>query len=105
MRRLRRCAKARNRPSAVIEILLEAGLRGLGGAGFPSGKKWQFVRAGAAPRYLCINGDEGEPGTFKDKHYLETRPHQFLEGVLIAAWGVDAKEAYIYLRDEYPAAR
>jgi formate dehydrogenase beta subunit len=90
---------------AVIETLGEAGLRGLGGAGFPSGKKWQFVLAGAAPRYLCINGDEGEPGTFKDKHYLERNPHQFLEGVLIAAWGVGAAEAYIYLRDEYPAAR
>jgi formate dehydrogenase beta subunit len=90
---------------AVIETLSEAGLRGLGGAGFPSGKKWQFVLAGAAPRYLCINGDEGEPGTFKDKHYLESNPHQFLEGVLIAAWGVGAAEAYIYLRDEYPAAR
>jgi formate dehydrogenase len=90
---------------AVIETLNEAGLRGLGGAGFPSAKKWQFVLAGAAPRYLCINGDEGEPGTFKDKHYLESHPHQFLEGVLIAAWGVDAAEAYIYLRDEYPAAR
>jgi formate dehydrogenase beta subunit len=89
----------------VIDILSEAGLKGLGGAGFPSGKKWQFVRAGAAPRYLCVNGDEGEPGTFKDKHYLETNPHQFLEGVLIAAWGVEAKEAYIYLRDEYPASR
>jgi formate dehydrogenase len=92
-------------PEKVIDTLLEAGLKGLGGAGFPSGKKWQFVRAGEAPRYLCVNGDEGEPGTFKDRHYLETNPHQFLEGVLIAAWGVEAKEAYIYLRDEYPAAR
>jgi formate dehydrogenase len=92
-------------PERIMEILLEAGLRGLGGAGFPAGKKWQFVRAEAGPRYLCVNGDEGEPGTFKDKHYLETRPHQFLEGTLIAAWGVEAKEAYIYVRDEYPAAR
>jgi formate dehydrogenase len=92
-------------PERVMEILLEAGLRGLGGAGFPAGKKWQFVRAETGPRYLCVNGDEGEPGTFKDKHYLETRPHQFLEGALIAAWGVEAKEAYVYLRDEYPAAR
>ncbi|MGH6874070.1 MAG: NADH-ubiquinone oxidoreductase-F iron-sulfur binding region domain-containing protein, partial [Aestuariivirgaceae bacterium] len=97
--------KGEKTAEAVIETLTEAGLRGLGGAGFPSGKKWQFVRAGAAPRYLCINGDEGEPGTFKDKHYLETNPHQFLEGALIAAWGVDAAEAYIYLRVEYPAAR
>jgi NADH:ubiquinone oxidoreductase subunit F (NADH-binding)/NADH:ubiquinone oxidoreductase subunit E len=92
-------------PEKVIDTLLEAGLKGLGGAGFPAAKKWQFVRAGGAPRYLCVNGDEGEPGTFKDRHYLETGPHQFLEGVLIAAWGVEAKEAYIYLRDEYPAAR
>ena len=97
--------KGERTAEAVIETLSEAGLRGLGGAGFPSGKKWQFVLAGAAPRYLCINGDEGEPGTFKDKHYLESNPHQFLEGVLIAAWGVDAAEAYIYVRDEYPAAR
>jgi formate dehydrogenase len=92
-------------PERVMEILLAAGLRGLGGAGFPAGKKWQFVRAEAGPRYLCVNGDEGEPGTFKDKHYLETRPHQFLEGALIAAWGVEAKETYVYVRDEYPAAR
>jgi formate dehydrogenase len=92
-------------PEQVIATLTEAGLRGLGGAGFPAGRKWQFVRAGVAPRYLCVNADEGEPGTFKDKHFLESRPHQFLEGVLIAAWGVEAKEAYIYLRDEYPAAR
>lgn len=97
--------KGQKTAAAVIETLNEAGLRGLGGAGFPSAKKWQFVLAGTAPRYLCINGDEGEPGTFKDKHYLESHPHQFLEGVLIAAWGVDAAEAYIYLRDEYPAAR
>jgi formate dehydrogenase len=89
----------------VIGIFSEAGLRGLGGAGFPSGKKWEFVRAGEQPRYVCINGDEGEPGTFKDKHYLENNPHQFLEGVLVAAWGVEAKGVYVYLRDEYPAAR
>jgi len=92
-------------PEQLIEVLLEAGLRGLGGAGFPSGQKWKFVRAGAAPRYLCINADEGEPGTFKDRFYLETRPHQFLEGALIAAWGVEAQACYIYLRDEYPAIR
>ena len=77
---------------------------GLGGAGFPSGQKWKFVRGGRGPRYLCINGDEGEPGTFKDRHYLLTRPHQFLEGMLIAAWGVEAEKAFIYMRDEYPAA-
>ena len=90
-------------PDAVIETLLEAGLKGLGGAGFPSGQKWKFVRAGSGPRYLCVNGDEGEPGTFKDRLYLLTRPHQFLEGALIAAWGVDAEKIYTYMRDEYPA--
>ena len=91
-------------PDQVIEVLLEAGLRGLGGAGFPAGQKWKFVRAAKGPRYLCINADEGEPGTFKDRHYLLSRPHQFLEGLLIAAWGVEAEKAFIYLRDEYPAA-
>lgn len=90
-------------PEQVIDTLLEAGLKGLGGAGFPSGQKWKFVRAGEGPRYICINGDEGEPGTFKDRYYMHTRPHQFLEGMLIAAWGVDASAAYIYMRDEYPA--
>jgi formate dehydrogenase len=90
-------------PEQVIDIFLEAGLKGLGGAGFPSGQKWKFVRAGQGPRYLCINGDEGEPGTFKDRYCLHSRPHQFLEGMLIAAWGVEASAAYIYMRDEYPA--
>jgi formate dehydrogenase len=90
-------------PDQVIETLLEAGLKGLGGAGFPSGQKWKFVRAGKGPRYMCINGDEGEPGTFKDRLYLQTRPHQFLEGMLIGAWGVEADKVYIYMRDEYPA--
>jgi formate dehydrogenase len=92
-------------PEKLIDVLLEAGLRGLGGAGFPSGQKWKFVRAGPAPRYVCINADEGEPGTFKDRYYLENRPHQFLEGALIACWGVGAQGCYIYLRDEYPAIR
>lgn len=87
----------------VMDVLDQAGLRGLGGAGFPSHRKWQFVRAGAAPRYLAINGDEGEPGTFKDRYYLEREPHRFLEGTLIAAWGIEAEKAYIYMRDEYPA--
>lgn len=89
----------------VQETVLASGLRGLGGAGFPSGKKWGFVRANAGPRYLAVNGDEGEPGTFKDRHYLERRPHLFLEGMLIAAWAVEADTCYIYLRDEYPAVR
>jgi len=81
----------------------ESGLRGLGGAGFPSGTKWGFVRANEGTRYLAVNGDEGEPGTFKDRYYLERTPHLFLEGMLIAAWAVEAERAYIYMRDEYPA--
>ena len=81
----------------------ESGLRGLGGAGFPSGTKWGFVRANEGPRYIAVNGDEGEPGTFKDRYYLERTPHLFLEGMLIAAWAVEAEKAFIYMRDEYPA--
>ena len=88
---------------AVQEQLLQAGLRGLGGAGFPSGKKWGFVRANPGPRYLAVNGDEGEPGTFKDRWYLERTPHLFLEGMLIAAWAVEAEKVFLYMRDEYPA--
>lgn len=87
----------------VQELVLSSGLRGLGGAGFPSGKKWGFVRANAGLRYLAVNGDEGEPGTFKDRYYLERTPHLFLEGMLIAAWAVEAETCYIYIRDEYPA--
>ena len=87
----------------VQEKVLSSGLRGLGGAGFPSGKKWGFVRMNEGPRYLAVNGDEGEPGTFKDRYYLERTPHLFLEGMLIAAWAVEAEKAYIYMRDEYPA--
>ncbi|MCC5955399.1 MAG: NAD(P)H-dependent oxidoreductase subunit E [Natronohydrobacter sp.] len=88
---------------AVQEKVLASGLRGLGGAGFPSGKKWGFVRAAEGPRYLAVNGDEGEPGTFKDRYYLERMPHLMLEGMLIAAWAVEAARCYIYMRDEYPA--
>lgn len=88
---------------AVQEMILASGLRGLGGAGFPSGKKWGFVRSNPGPRYLAVNGDEGEPGTFKDRYYLERTPHLMLEGMLIAAWAVEAARCYIYMRDEYPA--
>ncbi|MDD9716124.1 NAD(P)H-dependent oxidoreductase subunit E [Dinoroseobacter sp. PD6] len=88
---------------AVQAQVKQSGLRGLGGAGFPSGTKWGFVRANPGPRYLAVNGDEGEPGTFKDRHYLERVPHLFLEGMLIAAWAVEAERCYIYMRDEYPA--
>ncbi|WP_425098824.1 NAD(P)H-dependent oxidoreductase subunit E [Tropicibacter sp. S64] len=87
----------------VQDKVLEAGLRGLGGAGFPSGKKWGFVRMNEGPRYLAVNGDEGEPGTFKDRYYLERTPHLMLEGMLIAAWAVEAERCFIYMRDEYPA--
>ncbi|WP_456391314.1 NAD(P)H-dependent oxidoreductase subunit E [Profundibacter sp.] len=87
----------------VQEKILASGLRGLGGAGFPSGTKWGFVRGNAGPRYLAVNGDEGEPGTFKDRYYLERTPHLMLEGMLIAAWAVEAAHCYIYMRDEYPA--
>ena len=87
----------------VQDQVLASGLRGLGGAGFPSGKKWGFVRANPGPRYLAVNGDEGEPGTFKDRYYLERTPHLFLEGMLIAAWAVEAETCFIYMRDEYPA--
>ncbi|MEO1344985.1 MAG: NAD(P)H-dependent oxidoreductase subunit E [Pseudomonadota bacterium] len=88
---------------AVQDEILGSGLRGLGGAGFPSGRKWGFVRAEPGPRYLAVNGDEGEPGTFKDRYYLERTPHIFLEGMLIAAWAVEADTCFIYMRDEYPA--
>ncbi|WP_300520111.1 NAD(P)H-dependent oxidoreductase subunit E [Aliiroseovarius sp.] len=88
---------------AVQAKVKEAGLRGLGGAGFPSGTKWGFVRANEGPRYLAVNGDEGEPGTFKDRYYLERTPHVVLEGMLIAAWAVEAETCFIYMRDEYPA--
>jgi len=80
-------------------------LRGLGGAGFPTGRKWRLVRQEPTPRLLAVNGDEGEPGTFKDRYFLETDPHRFLEGMLIAAWVIEAAEIYIYLRDEYPQCR
>ena len=88
---------------AVLDGLDHSGLRGLGGAGFPTGRKWRSVRAEKGPRLMCVNGDEGEPGTFKDRYYLERDPHRFLEGMLIGAHVVDVTDVYIYLRDEYPA--
>ena len=90
---------------SLMDILSDAGLRGLGGAGFPAGRKWQIVRGFEGPRLMTVNADEGEPGTFKDRYWLERDPHRFLEGALIAAWAVGAERCYIYLRDEYPAAR
>ena len=102
-------AAAGHQPDQAVLDLLGAlntsGLRGLGGAGFPTGRKWDLVRQGQKPRYLAVNADEGEPGTFKDRHYLERDPHRFLEGALIAAWSIEAEAVYIYLRDEYPGIR
>ena len=89
----------------VIATLEQAGLRGLGGAGFPAGRKWRILRQQPAPRLMAVNIDEGEPGTFKDRFFLEQDPHRFLEGMLIAARVVGVSEVYIYLRDEYAAAR
>jgi len=89
----------------IIKIVSDAGLRGLGGAGFPTGRKWSLVRAEPAPRLFAVNADEGEPGTFKDRFYLERDPHRFIEGMLIAAWVVEAADTYIYIRDEYPEVR
>src|SRR6267154_500492 len=86
----------------LIRIVSDAGLRGLGGAGFPTGRKWSLVCGEPGPRLMAVNGDEGEPGTFKDRFYLEQDPHRFLEGMLLAAWVVEAEDVYIYLRDEYP---
>ena len=99
------CVSGKRDAESVITELKNSGLRGLGGAGFPAGSKWEIVRKFPGPRLMAINIDEGEPGTFKDRYYLETDPHRFLEGSLIAAWAVGIDEIYIYLRDEYAAAR
>jgi len=100
---LRRLQAGDKTPDQVQDEVLASGLRGMGGAGFPSGRKWSFVRAEQGPRYLAVNGDEGEPGTFKDRWFLEREPHLFLEGMLIAGWAVEAEKCFIYMRDEYPA--
>src|SRR6202051_4040586 len=89
----------------LLKSLDDASLRGLGGAGFPTGRKWRSVLGEPGPRLMAVNGDEGEPGTFKYRYYLETDPHRFLEGMLIGAHVVEATDVYIYLRDEYPASR
>ena len=102
---LQACLDGRKPVEEVIAGMEESNLRGLGGAGFPTGRKWRFVRAEPAPRLMAVNADEGEPGTFKDRHYLETDPHRFLEGMLIGAWAVEATDVYVYLRDEYPQCR
>ena len=99
------CVDGAKKREDVIAVMENSGLRGLGGAGFPAGRKWKSVAAEKAPRLLAINIDEGEPGTFKDRWYLERDPHRFIEGALIAAWAVDIAEIYIYLRDEYHGCR
>ena len=86
----------------IIKMLSDSGLRGLGGAGFPAGRKWEIVKSFSGPRLMTVNGDEGEPGTFKDRFWLESKPHQMLEGALIAANIVGCDKIYIYMRDEYP---
>jgi formate dehydrogenase len=97
--------EGKRKPEEVIAVLEHSGLRGLGGAGFPVGRKWRIVRAEPEPRLMAVNIDEGEPGTFKDRYYLERDPHRFLEGMLIAAYCVGIAEVYIYLRDEYAQCR
>ncbi len=102
---LKDCITDKRTRDELIKIVSDAGLRGLGGAGFPTGRKWALVRAEPAPRMFAVNADEGEPGTFKDRYYLELDPHRFIEGVLIAAWVVEAIDTYVYVRDEYPELR
>ena len=99
------CLAGKRTRDELIKIVSDAGLRGLGGAGFPTGRKWSLVRAEPGPRMFAVNCDEGEPGTFKDRYYLERDPHRFLEGMLLAAWVVEATDTYIYIRDEYPELR
>jgi formate dehydrogenase len=102
---LRACQSEARTRDEIIKAVSDAGLRGLGGAGFPTGRKWSIVRSEGAPRLMAVNADEGEPGTFKDRHYLERDPHRFIEGMLIAAWVVEARDIYLYVRDEYSELR
>jgi len=102
---LKACLNGTRTREDLIQIVSDGGLRGMGGAGFPTGRKWSLVRSEPAPRLFAVNCDEGEPGTFKDRHYLERDPHRFIEGMLIAAWVVEAEQTYLYIRDEYPELR
>jgi formate dehydrogenase len=102
---LRSCLSGERQVEDILSELERSELRGLGGAGFPAGRKWRIVRDYPGPRAIAVNADEGEPGTFKDRHYLEREPHRFIEGMLLAAWAVEAHACYLYLRDEYPALR
>jgi formate dehydrogenase len=99
------CLAGKHTREDITRIVEDSGLRGLGGAGFPTGRKWKIVAAEPEPRLMAVNIDEGEPGTFKDRWYLERDPHRFLEGMLLAAWCVGIAEIYIYLRDEYAGCR
>jgi NADH:ubiquinone oxidoreductase subunit F (NADH-binding) len=99
------CLAGSRKRDDVIQTLEDSGLRGLGGAGFPAGRKWRILCSQAKPRLIAVNIDEGEPGTFKDRFYLERDPHRFIEGTLIAAWAIEAEAIYIYLRDEYAGCR
>jgi formate dehydrogenase len=102
---LRAVRESRLSPEAMLAAVERAGLRGLGGAGFPAARKWRFALSHPGPRHLVVNADEGEPGTFKDRFCLETEPHRVLEGMLLAAHAIDAEACWIYLRDEYPDLR
>jgi NADH:ubiquinone oxidoreductase subunit F (NADH-binding)/NADH:ubiquinone oxidoreductase subunit E len=102
---LKECIAGAREVESIIKVMEDSGLRGLGGAGFPAGRKWRIVRNEPAPRLMAVNIDEGEPGTFKDRTYLERDPHRFLEGMLIASWAVGIAVIYIYLRDEYHGCR
>ncbi|HEX3860834.1 MAG TPA: NAD(P)H-dependent oxidoreductase subunit E [Stellaceae bacterium] len=102
---LEACLSGTRSRDSVIEAMEKSEIRGMGGAGFPTGRKWRFVLAEPGPRMMAVNGDEGEPGTFKDRYFLETDPHRFIEGMLIAAWIIEAADVYVYLRDEYPQCR
>ncbi|MDH3692724.1 MAG: NAD(P)H-dependent oxidoreductase subunit E, partial [Gammaproteobacteria bacterium] len=99
---LQQCVNGKRELEDIIKALEDSNLRGLGGAGFPAGRKWRIVREQPAPRLIAVNIDEGEPGTFKDRFYMEQDPHRFLEGMLISMWAVGIEESYIYVRDEYP---
>ena len=99
------CLAGKHDAEDILKTMEASSLRGLGGAGFPTGRKWRILRGERNPRVMAINIDEGEPGTFKDRYYLERDPHRFLEGMLIAAWTAQISEVYIYLRDEYAGCR
>jgi formate dehydrogenase len=102
---LRQCLSNQVTREEVVDWLEASELRGLGGAGFPTGRKWRFVMSETKPRILTVNADESEPGTFKDRYYLERDPHRFIEGMAVAAWAIEADDIYIYLRNEYPQLR